>query len=206
MRERLESVPWAHGLTVTGTVIAIVAGIAGLWFQAVATYWSQQTSRDQLQQSKEDSEREKREQATKVNFWREGEIRTSAQTIHVVNRSPDPITSVFLDLVVMDDHPDVYANFESAIPPCTEMVFSTSGMQAHRYFTKGSKAVGGRWYVSDIVFGDRDGQTWKRTVSGLTKTRPTDARLGDRRVRAGMLSLGKAPTIKKAENCGDSSK
>ncbi|MFF1739664.1 hypothetical protein [Streptomyces mirabilis] len=56
----------------TGTVIAIAAGIAGLWFQAVATYWSQQTSRDQLQQSREDSERKEREQASRVNFWRGG--------------------------------------------------------------------------------------------------------------------------------------
>lgn len=205
MWERLESVPLVHGLTVAGTVIAIVAGIAGLWFQAVATYWSQQTSRDQLTQSKKEGEREEREQAMKVNFWRGGETRTGDQTVHVVNRSPDPITSVFLDLMVIDADSDVYASFESYIPPCTEVVFSTSNMQAHRYSTKGSKTVGSKWFVNDIVFVDRDGQTWKRTTSGLTKMRPTDARLGDRRVRAGTLRLEKDPTTKKADNCGDSS-
>ncbi|MFF1739663.1 hypothetical protein [Streptomyces mirabilis] len=112
---------------------------------------------------------------------------------------------MFLDLMVMDDHPDAYASFESDIPPRTEEVFSTSGMQAHRYFTKSRNMVGIRWYVNDVVFVDRDGQAWKRTASGLTKARPTDALLGDRRVRAGVLRLEKAPTTKKADNCGDPS-
>ncbi|MEU2427742.1 hypothetical protein ABZ619_43340 [Streptomyces sp. NPDC007851] len=70
--QRFRRTRWGELITVTATVIAAVAAIAGLWFQAVATYWSQQTAKDQLAQSGEANEQEKRQQAAEVAFWQEG--------------------------------------------------------------------------------------------------------------------------------------
>jgi hypothetical protein len=43
-------------VTVIATVVAAVAAIGGLWAQAVTTYWSQQTAKDHLEQSREEFE------------------------------------------------------------------------------------------------------------------------------------------------------
>ncbi|MGW3137770.1 hypothetical protein [Streptomyces sp. NPDC001139] len=53
-------------------------------------------------------------------------------TIHVVNRSDDPVTSVRIEVGAMDGedlaggHTTVSAEF--AVPPCTELVFSSSNL------------------------------------------------------------------------------
>ncbi|MET9044493.1 biotin-independent malonate decarboxylase subunit gamma [Streptomyces sp. NPDC004362] len=61
------SAKWGHIVTVGGTALAAFAAIGGLWAQTVATYWSQQTAKDQLEQSQEDSKRELRAQASRVS-------------------------------------------------------------------------------------------------------------------------------------------
>lgn len=81
-------IPWTH----LGAVIGALAAIGGLIFTAVATYYSAAVSSDQLQQSREDAEREERAQASRVSFWFATEA--SGRRLHVMNRSPDPVTEV----------------------------------------------------------------------------------------------------------------
>lgn len=92
---RLRAITWTQHLTAVGLAAGPVAAIAGLWFQAVATYWSQQTAKDQLEQSRKDDERDRQEQAALVNFWEVvSDTDSSSGTFHVINRSPDPVGNV----------------------------------------------------------------------------------------------------------------
>ncbi|MFF8618909.1 hypothetical protein [Streptomyces sp. NPDC015350] len=78
-------------------MLTVIGGVGGLIFTGIATYYGARVSANQLQQSKEDSAKESRAQATTFSYWVEG--RGEDWTLHIQNRSADPIPSA---LVAMD--------------------------------------------------------------------------------------------------------
>lgn len=97
-----------------GTVVGAVAAIGSLVFTGVATYYGAVVAQQQLEQAREDNEQRVQDQAARVTFWERnrfwahggGRDRPRAGagrqgSLHLVNRSPDPVTniSVFIDTV-----------------------------------------------------------------------------------------------------------
>ncbi|WP_344599060.1 hypothetical protein [Streptomyces violaceusniger] len=173
-----------------GTALAAVAAIGGLWAQAVASYWSQQTAKDQLSQSKEESVRQMRDQASKVTFWVEHPAgRRENVKLHVLNRSPDPVSEVQIVLRVF--RRDVAPDGEHHLPegeeeelwvldlanlgPCAETVYLAPKMRLEQIprnhiasldeWPKLSDQFS--WKVGSMYFVDSSGRGWIRTAKGL---------------------------------------
>ncbi|MFJ3088935.1 hypothetical protein [Streptomyces sp. NPDC086838] len=169
-------IPWVH----VGAVVGAVAAIGGVIFTGVATYYSAKIASDQLQQSREDAERQERSQAEQVSFYVGGE--GSAEDVHIVNRSPDPIYSpgVFFLTQVFDTRkpPSAYlrhygAGGEGDLGPCSELVFKQSGIKAAPPSVQ-RHLIQGRPEVLGLDFTDRAGKRWYRTPESLTQ-RPNRA-------------------------------
>ncbi|MGW1878742.1 hypothetical protein [Streptomyces sp. NPDC001975] len=195
----------------TATALAAVAAIGGLWAQAVTTYWSQQTAKDQLQQTREEGEKEKRAQAETVFVWTEGD--PTDWEVHVLNRSPDPVSRLTAGLIgsvtLKTGDPAVgsasYLVDTSRLAPCTELVFSRKtlsngwvpvGAGETRNSVLGGAVVDRIQYIK---FRDRDGQIWRRSADGKL-TRSTnlfgyDAAEWD-------TTLVDNPEVKKVAACG----
>ncbi|WP_432040438.1 hypothetical protein, partial [Streptomyces cucumeris] len=115
-------IPWVH----IGTLIGALAAIGSLIFTGIATYFGARVSQDQLEQSREDSERDARSQAMRVSYWFEGDY-TDAPVLHVMNRSPDPVNAVVvmyeLDIYPADEsEPETKANVHliiGSLAPCS---------------------------------------------------------------------------------------
>ncbi|MEU7322619.1 hypothetical protein ABZ682_18995 [Streptomyces griseoviridis] len=170
---RLRAIAWTQHLTAVGLAVGAVAAIAGLWFQAVATYWSQQTAKDQLEQSREDDERDRQEQAARVNFW---EVVSGADgnsgTFHVINRSPDPVGNVVV-MVAASTGDTVPAWFLTigTMQPCSQYVYSLKDLSLHPLRNDGEKdrtlRIEYGASLEGVYFRDRNGQNWKRDTKGL---------------------------------------
>ncbi|MFE2072116.1 hypothetical protein [Streptomyces misionensis] len=202
--QRFRRTRWGELITVTGTVIAAVAAIAGLWFQAVATYWSQQTAKDQLAQSGEANEQEKRQQAAEVAFWPEGHqgYWNAPKYVHVVNRSPDPVTNVEMRLggspigVVMN---------LGTLPPCSDSVISGEGLvvtanEFRKHPRPIDKTEAKGWWPREIQFVDRNGLFWDRQQTKLSQLTWDSKELFPQSKDMFAWST-KAIQIKKSANC-----
>jgi hypothetical protein len=174
---RLNQAGWGQVITVAGAAAAALAAIVGLWFQAVATYWSQQTAKDQLEQSREDGDREKREQASRVTAWFEDQYEISKAKIHVLNRSPDPVGRVdivlLLDTGKLDGKIQNWRLVRHSLEPCTELVYPVKGMKLKPW---DSYRDSGTWSTPSFMLGlaqmyfyDRDGRNWIREGGNLSE-------------------------------------
>ncbi|MFF8352963.1 hypothetical protein ACF063_05880 [Streptomyces chartreusis] len=152
-----------------------MAAIGGLIFTAVATYYSAAVAEDQLTQSREDSEREIREQAATVTVYLDSaDPHDPLPQIHVVNRSHDPVSEAWVSLfmVPMDGGQEQTLLFNlDDLLPCTEAIFD--GETVLRTFgvedKKNRKVSEVWWGVNYLSFVDRDGMEWKRTSRGLSE-------------------------------------
>ncbi|WP_371621501.1 hypothetical protein OG245_00245 [Streptomyces sp. NBC_01116] len=116
-----------------------MAGIGTLMFTGVATYYGAMVSRNQLEQSREDAESKRLDQASRVGTWVEyapdGGIR-----LHLANPTPDPVLSI--EMVIQatvqgrDGDPFYASDIEEKVdlrvdyslrpfdlPPCSKMIF-----------------------------------------------------------------------------------
>ncbi|MGW6487139.1 hypothetical protein [Streptomyces sp. NPDC055056] len=165
-----------------------MAAIGGLWASAVATYWSQQTARDQLQQSRDDAEKDERAQAVAVSAWYEGI--DSQWTVHVLNRSPDPVPA----LKVTFSGRVVFEKFNGYLPkgkwerawltvetsrlaPCTELIYSPRQISHTwtRYPEERVERPTFQVFLSGIdstEFTDREGRNWWRDRTELKRGSP----------------------------------
>lgn len=207
---RLGTVRWTQHITVIGMAAGALAAIAGLWFQAVATYWSQQTAKDQLNQSKEDSDRTKREQASRIGFWAVNPRDDNASgSLHVVNRSPDPVTDVSV-LVAASPGPrvELWNLMIDTMQPCSEYVYSFEklkltpqhevGDEVHEYSISTDGAT-----VHRLYFRDQDGEPWVRTEEGLRVLRKAALRAEPEAI--GVVSVG-SQRVKALANCSTGTK
>jgi hypothetical protein len=189
-----------------------LAAIAGLWFQAVATYWSQQTAKDQLSQSKEDSATKAREQASKVGYWvavpRED---GNTSSLHVANRSPDPVTEVSILVAAAWDTDGrslgLWNLSIGTMEPCSEYVFSLTDLKLSPWRDVGEKerkySVSGGASIEWLHLRDMNGKPWIRTHNGLRPS-PEPAPLpGDG--PAGVVSIGNQ-RVNTSTNCSTGTK
>ncbi|QJT05928.1 hypothetical protein G9272_41035 [Streptomyces asoensis] len=198
-----------------GTGLAAVAAIGGLWAQAVTTYWSQQAAKDQLQQSRDDSENEERGQAKAVSVWVDGTL--SSWRLHILNRSPDPVpelTVVFDGRLKFeaDKDPDLdtgpvtrfYAG-TSRLAPCTELIFTPKAVD--RVWNVADGSLGGAVRASTFgelrysLFVDRDGRRWQRGADGLLTSHVPSEDIGPPPEVNWTAPLDDVPEVKKAASC-----
>ncbi|MEV0176318.1 hypothetical protein AB0I00_35040 [Streptomyces sp. NPDC050803] len=175
-----------------GAVVGVVAGIGTLLFTGVATYYGARVSADQLAQSRESAERQSRDQATRISFWID-RTPTGEARVHLMNRSPDPVTGVVLDFsvevarpnsqIVVRDRVSFSVELLSA-PPCSEMVFDEremkykdDGMEDWTELPDPILAIN----VEFVFFTDRDGVLWARGSRTLTSSGVQALLDGDRR-------------------------
>ncbi|MFE9127792.1 hypothetical protein ACFYOF_20695 [Streptomyces sp. NPDC007148] len=165
-------VDWGKVATVAG----VVGGVGSLLFSAVATYYGAKVSQDQLQQSREDSERQLRVQASEVTYWTEW---PNGVRLHLVNRSPDPVTVVRLGFTTEDYHGGDSYSWVLDLPvlgPCSELIYDETKFKV--YFPPASKSpkvvkwldVGDSFGDTDMRFADSNGHVWKRTAGSLQRT------------------------------------
>jgi hypothetical protein len=160
----VQRVRWAHIITVVGTAIAAVAAIGGLWAQAVTTYWSQQTAKDQLEQSKEETEDAKSSQANRITFWL-APNKGDWYRPHIANRSPDGVTAVYLVRTYPNSRVAIYLG---SLMPCTETVFMPK--KGGFFKTTNDATVWSRAGLpASLYFVDRAGVSWRRDPTGLNQ-------------------------------------
>lgn len=174
-------VDWAK----TAAVFGIVAGVVTLALTAVATYYGARVGADQLAQSREDAERQKRGQASRVTTWADRNPDGSKQ-LHVANRTHDPVFDVEVDFrayVPYEGDPDPQVGHlpgevrqvhflpvkVEALGPCSEIVIEAGEL----FYPKGRKLVSVAatqqlWLSADsLMFRDSTGIAWQRTGSRL---------------------------------------
>ncbi|MFF5968250.1 hypothetical protein ACFY64_31910 [Streptomyces collinus] len=169
-----------------GAVIAAVAALGGLIFTAITSLYGAKVAQDQLEQSQEDSDRAKREQASRVSYW----VDIDGGRLHLANRSLDPVQEVRLWFTAGSlgvwwqsgsSRPVRFAVYLRSVPPCSEVLFERKDFRSTsspRIFEATPRpplrhdAVINDAYkdVSDVLplyfdqleFVDRDGVRWRR--------------------------------------------
>ncbi|MFD5799441.1 hypothetical protein ACFWIO_39135 [Streptomyces diastatochromogenes] len=128
-------------------------------------------SQDQLEQSREDSEREARSQATQVSFWFEGQG-TESPVLRVMNRSPDPVGTSLIGFQLRifsadESEPDTMASASivlDALPPCSLQTIERGQLRTRNADGEFAKLPRRIMYVTDrsLVLSDRDRRAWGR--------------------------------------------
>ncbi|MFE3167829.1 hypothetical protein [Streptomyces sp. NPDC059224] len=203
-------------ITVTATALAALAAIGGLWAQAVTTYWSQQTAKDQLQQSQEESRREISAQAVTVSAWVEDPDENGSDwELHILNRSPDPVPSARVALKGsmsfkgsdVSIGADLYLN-TSRLSPCTELVFSRKSVthwdREGTDGTDGGAAENTVWIsqLYGFTFTDRDGMQWWRLRNGHLVRSLDEFDFPDEDGKS-VFNIDAVPDVRKAASCGN---
>ncbi|MEJ8667527.1 hypothetical protein WKI71_00115 [Streptomyces sp. MS1.AVA.1] len=183
-----------------------MAAIGGVIFTGVATYYSALVADDQLQQSRQDGEREEQEQAEVVSYWLSPSFSTEGQRLHVVNRSPDPVYSLQVLLLLEMRHPSgntaVKAGFNTEtadVAPCTEKIYNFSDLQFSPFpEVSGHTLTDVR--VLWLTFTDRAGRKWVRGPGSLE---PRQGALDyyARRLKH-RAATTRPPEVKVVEACG----
>lgn len=189
------SLPW----TTVGTAIGAIAAIGGLVFTGVATYYSAVVSRQQLDQVREDNALRERDQATRVSFWTEtmphDEGYESTTTVHVVNRSADPVSDIHLEFIVLDGGANGVLDI-SNVPPCSEVGYAASAINGDGRDGKTVTMSKLWWAPSTLTFTDRAGKLWVRSSTSLKPLKTFDGREFDY-----LATAIKPGSIKPLEQC-----
>ncbi|MEV0981964.1 hypothetical protein [Streptomyces sp. NPDC049915] len=172
-----------------GTIAGAVAAIGTLMFTGVATYFSAEVARDQLQQSREAAERAKKSQARLISVWAENDTNDDI-AIHVLNRSRDAISDTEVRFLVKGrvGKEAVRTAFDisaQTMSPCSQLTLTSRALWAstrghpakvQQYVTNDMSWYKSHGYgrlayenIADVaaVFYDRDGLLWTRG-EGLT--------------------------------------
>ncbi|MEU0977989.1 hypothetical protein ABZ488_02100 [Streptomyces griseus] len=167
-------IPWVH----VGTALTVVAAIGGLIFTGVTTYYGTKTSSDQLQQSREEDEKEGRAQAEQISFHMSGG--NSSEDVHIVNRSSrpihDPRAIFWIEFMGVDEKLErtyYTTGWAGDLDACQELVFSSADFDPapppmRRHVRQGDPQI------LLLNFTDQDGKKWNRTPDSL-KPQPQDS-------------------------------
>ncbi|QKZ20909.1 hypothetical protein [Streptomyces chartreusis] len=212
-------------------MVTIVATLGSLVSTGIGTLWSARVAADQLTQSRQqDEERMRaatermRAQASRISVWsdrtRDGKVR-----VHLMNRSPDPVTRVFVAFT-MEEMGDMPSSVDFAVkldslPPCSDSIIEQKTLRWATDFRPHAKypwAPPGLplleededWAslnygvprVAGIAFSDRDGIGWVRQGGGLSSGGEATLRLG-RELRGVVGRLRSEPLVQPAKACGD---
>ncbi|WP_331749881.1 hypothetical protein OG529_35870 (plasmid) [Streptomyces longwoodensis] len=159
-----------------GTVVGAVAAILSVFFTGWATYISAEVAKDQLEQSREESEKEERQQASRVTFWMEAYPNfDSPQTVHLVNRTPDSVTRVMVHVEATAASGGGWhrlTGFAFSVPPCSDLMFKMSDQIANSNAREsGVRFVPGFTNIEGLFFADASGVTWIREPDSLSRVR-----------------------------------
>lgn len=127
------------GLIKAGVIVTVVGSVAGLLTTGVATLFNSLVANDQLAQSRQVAEEKTRVHAARVSYWVDRPPDGKSH-VHLMNRSPDPISSVYMTFrAEWDDRhvpsglePKAWVSFAvvvPSVPPCSEMVFSEASLR-----------------------------------------------------------------------------
>ncbi|MGW6354622.1 hypothetical protein ACWFR5_05295 [Streptomyces sp. NPDC055092] len=180
-------------------------------------------SKDQLEQSREDSEREVRSQASQVSFWFEGQG-SKDPVLHVLNRSPDPVTHPMVafvaDIFATKGTPDTLAIGKidlGVLPPCSLLIIRSQQLRTQAMGESAEMPDTYLWLSKTYMsFVDRDGRYWGRIDGHLASMKQIAARDRSMANRAYkgvppgkqvevFLDDGDKPRTTSAPNCGDDS-
>jgi hypothetical protein len=160
-----------------GTAAAAFAAIGSLVFTAIATYYGAMVSRDQLEQSREDADRELRSQAARVSYWVENQ--GGSPRVHILNRSPDPISNVTVKFMIPIETDDpfegpwvLFQNLLLSLGPCSQATIPWSAL-SYSVGRTSERPPDKSAYLARVLvwFVDRDGTIWARTQTRLDSTR-----------------------------------
>ncbi|MFE7015757.1 hypothetical protein ACFVAQ_35570 [Streptomyces sp. NPDC057651] len=163
----------------TAVVASVVAAVS-LAITAWGTYKAAQVADDQLSQSRDDSAKEDRAQASRISVWVEGEKPTR---LVLANRSLDPawgyVTIATQDELRKDEVPGRFMGI-GVLPPCTRLnvPLSKLGTDTQASFHLGKSAP---LAFVGLTFIDATGSMWLRYPSGrlepATFNAPSEGRL-----------------------------
>ncbi|MFE6737494.1 hypothetical protein [Streptomyces tubercidicus] len=163
------------------TVVAAFAAAGGLIFSAWTGYYSVEVARDQLGQSREDADRERRQQAVLVSTWTQWTSNSSTprgepgeMTGFLTNRSLDPVDQVAVGVAagVGGDRPNQDAARSKGpkvlldlgpLPPCSRVVIPA---EAVRHALGPGTPADVRYKIAGVSFVDVYGKRWARLSSG----------------------------------------
>ncbi|OEJ29014.1 hypothetical protein AS594_35965 [Streptomyces agglomeratus] len=192
-----------------GTIAAIVFGIGSVVLTGVATYFGAMVAKDQLEQSQEDADRRVREQASRVSFWKEGEL--TGERLYLMNRSPDPVTNVILQAEVNLDWRDGTTTTRGwrvlrlALQPCSVTIFERNKMSVWGDPKRwGEEPEETRLTPKRVSFTDHGGAIWERRTDGSLHrlNERSDSIKETPRWRA--IAYEGEPNVKPVEECGSS--
>ncbi|WP_369166478.1 hypothetical protein AB5J49_00685 [Streptomyces sp. R28] len=187
-------------------------GIGSLLFTAVATYYGAMISRDQLEQSQDDTQQKFRDQAKRVAYWVDEmpNSMTYHPRLHLMNRSPDPLSYVRMDFAVLTRGENGHAievRYLAELPglgPCSDVSY---GIDMLRYGLKGrlAKVSPSSLFLLDIRldFTDRNGVMWQRDRFGLRSMLDPDYQLGLQRrgKRTQFGTVQGEPAVRRVTSC-----
>ncbi|MEU8773374.1 hypothetical protein [Streptomyces sp. NPDC048606] len=123
LRRRWRGIDWGR----FGTQFTLLLGAIGLLITGVSTFFGVEVSRDQLKQSEEKAERETTRQARLLGVWEDWGDPPGMQSIHLMNRSPDPVSQVRLIVTLSNPVESKkvlsYALVLPSVPPCTKVIW-----------------------------------------------------------------------------------
>ncbi|MDQ0904210.1 hypothetical protein QFZ22_000195 [Streptomyces canus] len=154
------------------TVVAAFAAAGGLIFSGWTSYYSVETARDQLAQSREEADRELRQQAVLVSAWtQQGEKEQT--TGFITNRSLDPVHQVIVALSTklegdprtfpIDYKESMVLVDVGSLPPCSRVTIPA--VLAKHQLGPGF-ALDVNYTIPGVSFVDVYGKRWARPSSG----------------------------------------
>lgn len=161
-----------------GTIAGIFVGAVGLFCTAIATYYGARVSSNELDQAKKEAADQARSQAARVTFWNDDAVDGVPQ-MHVMNRSPDPVSDVVVVARVgvpqndkttpLRPEADKFFLAIGNVAPCTDFIITADALVNENnkrvLFSEHVMAL----EVVFVSFDDSGGAEWVRTVKDLLK-------------------------------------
>ncbi|MEU3491109.1 hypothetical protein [Streptomyces massasporeus] len=187
-----------------GAVAAAVPTIATLAFTGCQTYYQTEVSEVQLNEARRQDALREKNQASLINFWDDRVAFSNAPgSIHILNRSFDPISAVHLTVNVGDKNETVrYLVLIIGLGPCTELIYAASDLKLLEdpavKFSKPNKTLADfSWALMTLDFIDRKEEQWRRMPGSLNRS---DGVLPQ---TPGLLIPERPPKISKPDSCTD---
>ncbi|MFF8373494.1 MULTISPECIES: hypothetical protein [Streptomyces] len=160
--------------TKVSTAVGVVLGIGTLAFTGIATYYQALMADDALKQSRDDSEKDAKSQASLITFWQVTES-PAGGVVYIQNRSPDVIVHPWLYISGSrkgEPEPSVGVQLNvPVLPPCSRLTFPVDTVKKMAKRSKqgllGDSST--YWNVAAIEFTDIEGRRWYRDYSGPRK-------------------------------------
>lgn len=168
--------PWWRRIDwgITAQLITALAAVGGLVGSTIAIYYSTMVAENQLDQARRLTDRQVVDQASRFTYWTTRNGTYNGWRLHVLNRSPDPITNVFILVQPQfTGAPTPTSQIQlviESVAPCTEISVKPPEPKAFGLMSDGS-VWKPQWnpglVVRQVVFDDSRGLRWLRLQGRL---------------------------------------